>query len=89
MARSTLINATFACTKDVRAALGLTERGKGLTIMGIAARHLLPLAVSTFAANHQEVPLVPLSFFFYLIKAKMENIGDRACDSDKVDDEMK
>ncbi|MFO1355120.1 MAG: transposase [Gammaproteobacteria bacterium] len=50
----------------------------------------LPLAVTTHAANHHEVTLVQLTFDFYMIEAKPENlIGDRAYDSDKLDAEMR
>ena len=58
--------------------------------MAIVDRHGLPLSVSTYAANHHEVTLVQLSFDFYMIEAKPENlIGDRAYDSDKLDAELK
>ena len=58
--------------------------------MAIVDRHGLPLAVSTHAANHHEVTLVQLSFDFYMIEAKPENlIGDRAYDSDKLDEELR
>jgi HD superfamily phosphodiesterase len=55
----------------------------------LSTRHGLPLAVSTHAANHHEVTLVQLSFDFYMIEATPENlIGDRAYDSDKLDEEL-
>jgi len=58
--------------------------------MAIVDRYGLPLAVSTHAANHHEVTLVQLSFDFYMIEAKPENlIGDRAYDSDKLDEELR
>jgi Transposase DDE domain len=61
-----------------------------LTIMAIVDRHGLPLSVSTHAANHHEVRLVQLCFDFYMIEAKPENlIGDRAYDSDPLDDELR
>ena len=67
-----------------------TQRGKGVKIMAIVDRHGLPLAVSTHAANHHEVTLVQLSFDFYMIEAKPENlIGDRAYDSDQLDGELR
>ena len=47
--------------------------------MAIIGRHGLPLAVYTHAANHHEGTLVQLSFDFYMIEAKPENlIGDHA-----------
>ena len=67
-----------------------TKRGKGLKIMAIVDRHGLPLSVSTHAANHHEVRLVQLCFDFYMIEAKPENlIGDRAYDSDPLDEELR
>ena len=58
--------------------------------MAIVDRHGLPLVVSTHAANHHEVTLVQLSFDFYMIEAKPENlIGDRAYDSDQLDEALK
>ena len=84
------IDATFASAKGGGEEIGPTKRGKGVKIMAIVDRHGLPLAVSTHAANHHEVTLVQLSFDFYMIEAKPENlIGDRAYDSDKLDDELR
>ena len=58
--------------------------------MAIVDRHGLPLSVSTHAANHHEVTLVQLSFEFYMIEAKPENlIGDKAYDSDTLDESLK
>src|SRR5262249_37618512 len=52
--------------------------------------HGLPLSVSTHAADHHEVRLVQLCFDFYMIEAKPENlIGDRAYDSDPLDEELR
>jgi transposase len=84
------IDATFASAKGGGEEIGPTKRGKGVKIMAIVDRHGLPLAVSTHAANHHEVTLVQLSFDFYMIEAKPENlIGDRAYDSDKLDEELR
>ena len=72
------------------AAIGATKRGKGLKIMAIVDRHGLPLSVSTPAANHHEVRLVQLCFDFYMIEAKPANlIGDRAYDSDPLDEQLR
>jgi len=84
------IDATFSSAKGGGEEIGPTKRGKGVKIMAIVDRHGLPLAVSTHAANHHEVTLVQLSFDFYMIEAKPENlIGDRAYDSDKLDEELR
>ena len=72
------------------AEIGPTKRGKGMKIMAIVDRHGLPLSVSTHAANHHEVRLVQLCFDFYMIEAKPETlIGDRAYDSDPLDDDLR
>ena len=61
-----------------------------MKILAIVDRHGLPLSVSTHAANHHEVTLVQLSFDFYMLEAKPEHlIGDRAYDSDGLDDDLK
>src|SRR6266513_851248 len=84
------IDATFASAKGGGAEIGPTRRGKGVKIMAIVDRHGLPLSVSTYAANHHEVTLVQLSFEFYMIEAKPENlIGDRAYDSDQLDEQLR
>lgn len=84
------IDATFAMAKGGGEYIGKTKRGKGVKIMAIVDRHGLPLAVSTHAANHHEVTLVQLSFEFYMIEAKPENlIGDKAYDSDKLDGQLR
>lgn len=84
------IDATLASAKGGGDEIGPKERGKGVKIMAIIERHGLPFAVSIHAANHHEVTLVQLSFDFYMVEAKPENlIGDRAYDSDKPDEELR
>src|SRR5262249_14399345 len=84
------IDATFVMAKGGGVEIGATKRGKGMKIMAIVDRHGLPLSVSTHAANHHEVRLVQLCFDFYMIEAKPENlIGDRAYDSDPLDEELR
>jgi transposase len=84
------IDATFSSAKGGGDAIGPTKRGKGVKIMAIVDRHGLPLAVSTHAANHHEVTLVQLAFEFYMIEAKPEKlIGDKAYDSDGLDDNLR
>lgn len=61
-----------------------------MKIFAIVDRHGLPLSVSTHAAHHHEVTLVQLSFDCYMLEAKPEHlIGDRAYDSDGLDDDLK
>lgn len=88
--RECFIDGMFAPAKGGGSGVGYTKRGKGVKIMGIVDRHGLPLSVSTHAANHHEVTLVQLSFDFYMIEAKPENlIGDKAYDSDQLDDDLR
>jgi transposase len=56
------IDATFASAKGGGDDIGPTRRGKGVKILAIVDRHGLPLSVSTHAANHHEVTLVPTQF---------------------------
>jgi transposase len=88
--RESFIDETFAAAKGGGDAVGLTKRGKGLKILAIVDRQGLPLSVSTHAAHHHEVRLVQLRFDFYMLEPKPEHlIGDRAYDSDGLDDELK
>jgi len=69
--------------------VGNTKCGKGVNIMAIVDRTGLPLSVSTHA-NYHEVKLVQLSLDFYMIEAMPEVlIGDRAYDSDDLDDDLR
>jgi transposase len=87
--RESFIDATVAAAKGGGDDVGLTKRGKGLKILAIVDRHGRPLSVSTHAANHHEVTVVQLSFDFYMVEAKPEHlIGDRAYDSDGLDDDV-
>jgi len=84
------IDATFASAKSGGEDISKTRRGKGVKILAIVDRHGLPLSVSTHAANHHEVTLVQLSFDFYMIEAKPQNlIGDKAYDSDVLDEQSR
>ncbi|HBK79757.1 MAG TPA: IS5 family transposase [Nitrospinae bacterium] len=84
------VDAMFSPAKGGGEGVGPTKRGKGVKIMGIVDRGGLPLAASTHAANHHEVTLVQLTFDFYMVEAKPENlIGDKAYDSDHLDEELR
>ena len=88
--RESFIDATFAAARGGGEEIGPTKRGKGVKIMAIVDRHGLPLAVTTHAANYNEVTLVQLTFDFYMIEAKPENlIGDKAYDSDGLDEQLR
>ena len=53
-------------------------------------RHGMSLAVSTHAANRHKATLMQLSFEFYNVEAKPDNlIGNRTYDSNKLDEALK
>ena len=54
------IDATFAMAKGGGAEIGPTKRGKGMKNHGDCGSPRLPPYVSTHAANHHEVGLVPI-----------------------------
>ena len=84
------IDGMFSAAKGGGADIGHSKRGKGVRVMGIVDGNGLPLSVSTHAANHHEVTLVQLTFDFYLIEDQPDNlIGDKAYDSDSLDEELK
>ena len=70
------IDATFASAKGGGEEIGPTGRGKGVKIMVIVDRHGLPLALSTDAANDQEVTLVQLSFELYIIDTSLSEVAN-------------
>lgn len=87
--RECFIDAMFSPAKGGGDMVGKTKRGKGSKIMAIVDKQGLPLAITTHAANHHEVTLVQLTFEFYMIEAYPEKlIGDRAYDSDPLDEEL-
>jgi transposase len=71
-------------------AVGPTRRGKGTTILAIAAANSLPLAVSVQNASPHESQLVEevlAGSFLDELPARL--IGDRAYDSDALDQRLK
>jgi hypothetical protein len=76
----------FVCVDRVPTGAPTRKRHEKLCDCGSPG---LPLSVSTHAANHHEVRLVQLCFDFYMVEAKPENlIGDRAYNSDPLDEEL-
>jgi transposase len=59
-------------------------------IMVIVGHHGLPLAFGMHMVNHHEIIQVQLSADFYMIEAKPDHlVGDRAYDSDKLDEVLR
>lgn len=70
--------------------IGKTRKGKGVKIMAMVDRHGLPIAVCTESAQRAEVSLVQLLFDFMFIEVLPDRlIGDRAYDSDKLEEELR
>src|SRR5580698_9442 len=69
--------------------VGKTKRGKGTKIMGMADGHGLPLALRTASASPAEVTLVKATLEERIVAEVPERlIGDKAYDSDKLDQEL-
>jgi len=71
-------------------AVGPTRRGKGTKIIAIAADNSLPLAVAVDSASPAECQLVEYALAgSFLDELPTKLIGDKAYDSDKLDQRMK
>jgi hypothetical protein len=69
--------------------VGKTKRGKGTTIMAVADRHGLPIAVCTESATPHEVKLVMGTLAEIFVEEPVQRlIGDNAYDSDQLDREL-
>ena len=73
--RERSIDTTFASAKGDGDEIGKTKRGKDVKTMAIVERDGPPHAVSTHAANHRNITLVQLSFEFFTIETKPENLS--------------
>ena len=83
------IDGTFSKAKGGGDGIGCTKAGKGVKIMVLVDARGLPVAVSTTSASPHESRLVQGLFEFMLSEAMPERIiGDKAYDSDKLDDEL-
>jgi transposase len=69
--------------------VGKTKRGKGSKLMAVADGAGFPIAMHTTAANPHEVTLVHATINERFLQKKPKRlIGDRAYDSDKLDEEL-
>ena len=69
--------------------MGKTKRGKGSKLMAVADRAGLPLAVCTASASPHEVTLVaPTLDSRFVADLPQRLIGDRAYDSDPLDEAL-
>jgi len=69
--------------------VGKTKRGKGTKIMGLTDASGLPIAVDATSANPHEITLVDDTLDACFLENVPEKIiGDRAYDSDKLDEQL-
>src|SRR5690606_11364373 len=83
------IDGTFCKAKGGGDGIGNTKAGKGVKIMVLVDARGLPVAVETMSASPHESRLVQPLFDFMLTSELPERIiGDRAYDSDRLDEEL-
>ncbi len=83
------IDGTFSKAKGGGDGIGLTKAGKGVKIMVLVDARGLPVAVTTGSASPHESTLVQGLFDFMLTIDTPERIvGDKAYDSDMLDDDL-
>jgi len=85
----TFIDGTFCEAKGGGDGIGKTKAGKGVKIMLLVDAAGLPVAVDTMSATPHESQLVQHLFDFMLTEETPQRIiGDKAYDSDELDQEM-
>lgn len=83
------IDATFSKARGGGDGVGVTKAGKGVKIMVLVDARGLPVAVTTGSAGPHESTLVQGLFDFMLTTEAPERIiGDKAYDSDMLDDDL-
>ncbi|HET7896943.1 MAG TPA: IS5 family transposase [Flavisolibacter sp.] len=83
------IDGTFVVTKKGGQVLGKTKRGKGTKLMVVADAAGLPLSVYTASASPHEVTLVEATLAeMFTVGQPRRIIGDRAYDSDPLDEKL-
>lgn len=83
------IDGTFSKAKGGGDGIGLTKAGKGVKIMVLVDARGLPVAVTTGSASPHESKLVQGLFDFMLTLDTPERIiGDKAYDSDQLDEDL-
>jgi len=83
------IDGTFSKARGGGDGIGCTRVGKGVKIMVLVDARGLPVAIDTTSANPHESRLVQRLFDFMLTEETPERvIGDKAYDSDELDEEL-
>src|SRR5271170_2842912 len=80
------VDGTFSKAKGGGDGIGCTKAGKGVKIMIMVDARGLPIAVNTGAASpHESTLMEPLFDFMVTVDFPEKLIGDKAYDSDKLD----
>ncbi len=83
------IDGTFAKARGGGDGIGCTKAGKGVKIMVLVDARGLPVAIDTTSASPHESRLVQRLFDFMLTEETPKRvIGDKAYDSDRLDQEL-
>ena len=83
------IDGTFCKARGGGDGIGVTKAGKGVKIMVLVDARGLPVAIETTSASPHESRLVQHLFDFMLTSEMPERvIGDKAYDSDALDEEL-
>ena len=83
------VDGTFSKARGGGDGVGVTKAGKGVKIMVLVDARGLPVAVDTCSATPHESKLVQGLFDFMLtLDPPQRIIGDKAYDSDRLDEEM-
>lgn len=83
------VDGTFCKARGGGDGIGVTKAGKGVKIMVLVDARGLPVAVDTTSATPHESQLLQHLFEFMLTEVPPEFvIGDKAYDSDKLDEQM-
>lgn len=83
------VDGTFAKAKGGGDGIGCTKAGKGVKIMIMVDAKGLPIAVnSSEAGPHESTQVAPLFDFMVTVDFPERLIGDKAYDSDKLDETM-
>ena len=83
------IDGTFCKARGGGESMGCTKAGKGVRIMVLMDARGFPVAVDTTSASPHESELVQRLFDFMLTaEVPPRVIGDKACDSDRLDEQI-
>lgn len=83
------VDGTFSKARGGGDGIGCTRVGKGVKIMVLVDARGLPVAIDTMSASPNECTLVQGLFDFMLTEETPERIiGDKAYDSDRLDEEL-